>query len=72
MNIVITGGTKGIGKAIAEKFAKEGFNIAICARTKRDLIRVKKDLKKINSKFFPNNIVDLISLVKCEAAKIDG
>jgi len=45
MNIVITGGTKGIGKAIAEKFAQEGFNIAICARTSEDLKAVKKALK---------------------------
>ena len=48
MNIVITGGTKGIGKAIAEKFAQEGFNVAICARTKKDLKKVKKELKKLN------------------------
>lgn len=48
MNIVITGGTKGIGKAIAEKFALEGFNVAICARTKKDLLALKKELKKIN------------------------
>ena len=50
MNIVITGGTKGIGKAIAEKFAQEGFNIAICARTKEDLKKLKKQLKKIYPK----------------------
>lgn len=34
---VITGGTQGIGKAIAERFLQEGFSIAICARTARDL-----------------------------------
>jgi len=45
MNIVITGGTKGIGKAIAEKFAQEGFNVAICARTTNDLKSFKKVLK---------------------------
>lgn len=37
MNAVITGATKGIGRAIAEKFAAEGFNIAYCARNKKDL-----------------------------------
>jgi len=37
MNAVITGSTRGIGKAITEKFATEGFNVAICARNKKDL-----------------------------------
>ena len=45
MNIVITGGTKGIGKAIAEKFAQAGFNIALCARTAEELKALKKELK---------------------------
>jgi len=44
MNIIITGGTKGIGRAIAESFAKEGFNIAVCSRTEADLVQFKKDL----------------------------
>jgi short-subunit dehydrogenase len=35
--IVITGATKGIGRAIAEKFASEGWDLALCARTKKDL-----------------------------------
>lgn len=37
MNAVITGATKGIGRAISEKFASEGFNIAVCSRSRRDL-----------------------------------
>ena len=31
-NAVILGGTRGIGRAIAETLAKEGANVAICAR----------------------------------------
>lgn len=36
--IVITGATKGIGKTIAEKFAGEGWDLALCARNETDLI----------------------------------
>lgn len=31
--IVVTGGTKGIGRAIADRFINEGFDAVICART---------------------------------------
>lgn len=34
--IVVTGGTKGIGRAIVEKFAKEGFLVITCARSTDD------------------------------------
>ena len=37
MNAIITGGTKGIGKAIAVKLAESGYNIAVCARNSEDL-----------------------------------
>jgi NADP-dependent 3-hydroxy acid dehydrogenase YdfG len=34
--IVVTGGTKGIGRAIVDKFAQEGFTVLICARTEEE------------------------------------
>jgi short-subunit dehydrogenase len=33
MNIVITGATKGFGRALAQKFASQGHNLYICARS---------------------------------------
>ena len=41
MKAVISAATKGIGKAIAEKFIAEGFDLAICARTLSDLEALK-------------------------------
>ncbi len=37
MKVVITGGTKGIGWAMVEEFAANGFDIAICSRSRADL-----------------------------------
>lgn len=43
--IVVTGGTKGIGRAIVEKFAAHGFDVATCARNKNDLEHLKKEME---------------------------
>ena len=37
MNIVITGASKGIGRAIAEKFAANGYSLFFCSRTEAEL-----------------------------------
>ncbi len=46
MNIVITGATKGIGRAIAEKFAQNGYNLVVCARKEQDLEQMQEDFKE--------------------------
>lgn len=38
---VISGATKGIGRAIAEKFASQNYPIAVCARNEKDLEELK-------------------------------
>jgi short-subunit dehydrogenase len=45
MNIVITGAARGIGKAIAEKFAAEGNTLFLCARNKATLEETAKALQ---------------------------
>src|SRR5437868_11017017 len=53
MNVVITGASKGMGKAIAEKFAAEDNNIFICARNEKELSATAEELsKKYKSKIF--------------------
>lgn len=44
--IVVTGGSKGIGRAILEKFAAQGFDVATCARNGQELADLEKTLKK--------------------------
>src|SRR6266404_9871016 len=43
-NVLVTGGSKGIGLAIADLFAAEGANVAICARNADDVSKVVKAL----------------------------
>jgi short-subunit dehydrogenase len=43
---VVTGGTKGIGRAIVDKFASQGFDIATCARSEGDLSKLSDDVQK--------------------------
>jgi len=45
---LITAATKGIGRAVATAFAKEGVNLAICARNETDVNAFKADLLAIN------------------------
>jgi 3-oxoacyl-[acyl-carrier protein] reductase len=45
MNAIVTGATKGIGRAIAIKLAQEGYHLAVCARNEQDLYRLAEDLQ---------------------------
>lgn len=42
--VVITGGSKGLGRALAFRFASEGARLAICARSTDELNRVSLEL----------------------------
>ncbi|WMN07275.1 SDR family oxidoreductase [Marivirga arenosa] len=46
--IVITGGTKGIGRAIIMKFAQNGFNIITCSRKSDELNELKEEIERSN------------------------
>lgn len=45
MNSIITGASKGFGRAIAEKFASAGYNLFICSRNEAVLLQTSRELK---------------------------
>src|SRR5438105_8362605 len=44
MNIIITGASKGLGKAIAEKFAETGNTLFVCSRNEVQLYTMMEEL----------------------------
>lgn len=55
MNILITGASRGIGKAIALQFGKSGFNnfYLICKSNFNELIELKKELENMCNIVYP-------------------
>lgn len=46
--VFITGATSGIGKACAQKFAKNNYNLILLARREDKLLQLKTDLEKLH------------------------
>lgn len=46
LNALITGSSQGLGKVIAEYFLREGANVAVCARSEKDLLAAREELAK--------------------------
>lgn len=59
---LITGGTKGIGRAIVKEFIELGSEVAIVARNESDFISLKEELKTENLVFIKSDLSKLDEL----------
>jgi NAD(P)-dependent dehydrogenase (short-subunit alcohol dehydrogenase family) len=76
-NALVTGGSKGIGRAIADMFASEGANVAICARQQEQIDKVVTALQAKSVKVWgkQTDVADPVALkqwVDGAAAELDG
>ena len=53
---LITGGSRGIGYAIAEKFVESGANVIIASRTQKDLDKAADTLSRDGGNVFPISV----------------
>ena len=66
-NVIITGGSRGIGKAIAEKFAQNGANLAItCIEINDEALELVKNIESlgVKAKAYESDASDLQSAIK--------
>lgn len=66
-NVIITGGSRGIGKGIAEKFAEQGANIAFtCIKMSDESLELAKNLEKIGveAKAYESDAADFDAAIK--------
>lgn len=78
-NVVVTGGSKGIGRSIALAFAEEGANVAICARTEDPLNKTGETIRSKGVKAYVQQcdigdhqaLESFLENVKSEFGRID-
>jgi len=77
--VLITGGSRGLGLAMAEEFAEAGAKIAICARDEQELMRARQHLEQMGVEVCavacdvsrPEQVQHLIDSVQQQLGRID-
>ncbi len=78
--VLVTGSSRGIGKAIAMKFAKEGYNIIInCSRQEKELLLVKEEIESYQVSCMAyvgdvgkyKEVINMVTLAKQQYGTID-
>ncbi len=66
----VTGGGRGIGKAIALRLARAGADLAICSRTDKELQEGAREIEKLGRKVFahPVDVTDSTALIQFHEA----
>jgi 3-oxoacyl-[acyl-carrier protein] reductase len=71
--VLITGASKGLGKACAQTFVQEGANVFICARNAKEIEQAAKDVKAAGWAGADVSKADAVrKLVKDATAKLGG
>jgi 3-oxoacyl-[acyl-carrier protein] reductase len=78
-NVIVTGGSRGIGRSIALTFAEEGANVATCARTEEPLNEVGELIRSKGVKAYTQKcdigdhaaLEQFLETVKLEFHRID-
>jgi len=77
--VLITGGSRGLGLALAEEFARAGARIAICARDEQDLSRARQQIERLGVEVCAvacdvsrqNEVEHLVNSVEQQLGRID-
>jgi NAD(P)-dependent dehydrogenase (short-subunit alcohol dehydrogenase family) len=64
---IVTGGSEGMGRAAAERFARSGARVTMCARRKDVLERAAEDIKKATGAELLPLSADMTRAADCEA-----
>lgn len=59
MNVVITGGSSGIGYALARKFVQNGHRVFVLARSKERLHQLESELQSTALKYLPFDLLNV-------------